>query len=296
MRRIVLSATAIAVLPLVLAACGNTKVSNNTAHLSPQAAVDAAYHTAGVSPTSFHVNETVGLTVNGKSYGRSAIFGNVYSDPSNPTGSYASLTENLLTIGGKSEGNLAMVLKNDKLYINAGDIHGNGLSVTPGWKVMPLQTYINNLDKVSSNSITPSAIRSDQSSLLTALIGSAKITADGSSTVGGQAVNVYTATVPYAKLMSAMSKAQGVLSSSLYAVLSAYHATGIAHLSIETTKSTNQIAGVGGVFSLTFAPFKGSSTKYHFVVSVQQQYTNYGVKFAVSTPVSAKPATNFNGL
>jgi hypothetical protein len=296
MRRIILSATAIAVLPLVLAACGNTKVSTNTAHLSPQAAVDAAYHTAGVSPMSFHVNETIGLTVNGKSYGHSAIFGNVYSDPSNPTAAYASLTESLSTIGGKSEGNLAMVLKNDKLYINAGGIHGNGLSVTPGWKVMPLQTYINNLDSISSNRITPSAIRSNQSSLLTALIGSARITANGSSTVGGQAVNVYTATVPYAKLISAMSKAKGVLSSSLYVVLSAYHATGNVNLTIETTKSTNQIADVGGVFSLVFAPVKGSLTKYHFVINVQQQYTNYGVKFAVSAPASAKPATNFKAL
>jgi hypothetical protein len=189
-----------------------------------------------------------------------------------------------------------MLLKNDALYVNAGGIHASGLSVTSGWKVMPLQTYVNDIGGTSSSTITPTAIRSNQSSLLTAIVGSAKITANGSSTIGGQAVNVYTATAPYAKLIPAMAKSKGVLSSSLGAVLSSYHATGNAKLTIETTKNTDRIANINGVFSATFAPVKGSSTKYHFVVSVQQQYTNYGVKFSVHAPASAKPVTNFKGL
>jgi hypothetical protein len=302
MRRIIFPVTAIAVLPLVLAACGSTsttstKTSSQTgaAHLSPQAAVNAAYHAAGASPASFHVDETVGIAVNGKNYGGSTISGNVYSDPSNPSASYASLTENLSTLG-KSEGGLSMLLKNDKLYINAGGIHASGLSVTSGWKVMPLQTYISDIGGTSSSTITPTAIRSAQSSLLAALVSSAKITANGSSTVNGQAVNVYTATVPYSKLIPAMAKAKGVLSSSLGAVLSSYRTTGDAKLTIETTKSTNRIADINGVFSSTFAPVKGSSTKDHFVISVSQQYSNYGVKFTVHAPASAKTVTNFKGI
>ena len=307
MRRIVLPVTAMAVLPLVLAACGSTsttstKTANNASsqtsasRLSPQAAVDAAYHSAGASPTSFHVDETVGIAVDGKNYGGSTISGNVYSDPSSPSSAYASLTESVLAADNKSEGNLLMLLKNGSLYVNAGGIHASGLSVTSGWKVMPLQTYVNNIGGTASSTITPTAIRSNQSSLLTAIISSAKITSSGSSTVGGQAVNVYTATAPYAKLIPAMVKAKGVLSSSLGAALSAYHVTGDAKLTIETTKSTNQIANIDGVFSATFAPVQGSSTKYHFVISVQQQYTNYGVKFTVTPPASAKAITSFKGL
>jgi len=298
MRRIVLPVTAIAVLPLVLAACGSTSTTSSqtsSSHLSPQAAVDAAYHAAGASPASFHVDETVGITVNGKNYGGSAISGNIYSDPSNPSASYASLTENLSTLG-KSEGSMLMLLKNDRLYINAGGIHASGVSVTSGWKVMPLQTYISEMGTASSSTITPTAIRSAQSSLLAALISSAKITANGSSTINGQAVNVYTATVPYAKLIPAMAKAKGILSSSLSTVLSLYHMTGDAKLTIETTKSTNRIADINGVFSSTFAPVKGSPTKYHFVISVSQQYSNYGVKFTVHAPASAKTVTNFKGI
>jgi hypothetical protein len=161
---------------------------------------------------------------------------------------------------------------------------------------MSLPTYISEMGTTSSSTITPTAIRSVQSSLLTAIVSSAKITANGSSTIGGQAVNVYTATVPYAKLIPAMAKTKGVLSSSLGAVLSSYHANGIAKLTIETTKSTNRIAEVSGAFSATSTPVKGSSTKYHFVIGVQQQYTNYGVKFTVHAPASAKTVTNFKGL
>jgi hypothetical protein len=299
MRRIVLPVTAIAVLPLVLAACGSASTTSSqtgAARISPQAAVDAAYHAAGASPTSFHVNETVGIVVNSKNYRGSTISGDVYSDPSNPAATYASLTENLSALN-KSEGSMLMLLKNDKLYINAGGIHGSGLSVTSGWKVISLQTYANNIDSMASKQITPTAIKSPQSGLLTALVGSAKITADGSSTVGGQAVNVYTATAPYTKLIPAMAKSKGVLSSSLGVVLSAHHATSNAKLTIETTKSTNRIADVNGVFAATFAPFKGSSVKYHFVIiRVQQQYSNYGVKFTVNAPASAKTVTNFKAL
>jgi hypothetical protein len=242
------------------------------------------------------VNETVGIVVNSKNYRGSTISGDVYSDPSNPAATYASLTENLSALN-KSEGSMLMLLKNDKLYINAGGIHGSGLSVTSGWKVISLQTYANNIDSMASKQITPTAIKSPQSGLLTALVGSAKITADGSSTVGGQAVNVYTATAPYTKLIPAMAKSKGVLSSSLGVVLSAHHATSNAKLTIETTKSTNRIADVNGVFAATFAPFKGSSVKYHFVIiRVQQQYSNYGVKFTVNAPASAKTVTNFKAL
>jgi len=79
-------------------------------------------------------------------------------------------------------------------------------------------------------------------------------------------------------------------------VLSSYHTTGVAKLTIETTKSTNRIADVSGVFSSIFAPVKGSTTKYHFVVSVQQQYTNHGVEFTAHAPASAKTVTSFKGL
>ncbi|KJE75308.1 hypothetical protein [Ferrimicrobium acidiphilum] len=122
MRRIVLPVTAIAVLPLVLAACGSTSTTSaktSSAPLSPQVAVDAAYHTAGASPTSLHVDETVGIVVNSKNYRGSTISGDVYSDPSNPAATYVSVTENLSALN-KSEGTMLMLLKNDKPYIKAG--------------------------------------------------------------------------------------------------------------------------------------------------------------------------------
>jgi hypothetical protein len=263
-------------------------------HLSPKASVDAAYRTAGAHPTSFHLSEAVNTTVNGTDYGGDTVSGDVYSDPSNPSASYASLSENI-SILGKSAGNSQTLLKNEKLYINDGGIHGANFNVTSGWKAMSLTTYAQQMHNAKSGDVSPLVNGGNQSSVLGALLGSAKITASGSSEVGGQAVNVYTATAPYAKLIPAMAKAKGQMALGLGAVMSLYHMTGNATVTIETTKSTDQLADVNAVFSSTFS-VKGSSTKYHTSISVQQQYTNYGVKFSVTTPASAKTATSFNGL
>lgn len=296
MRRIIPPVTAVVALPLLLSACGGTtSASTSTAHLSPQTAVDAAYRVAGASPTSFHLNETVNMTVNKKGYGGSTISGDVYSDPSNVSGSYATLTENLSALG-KSEGSLLTLVKNNNVYINAGGIHLSGVSITPGWKVISLSNYFSGLNSASSSSVSPTITTSAQSSLLGAVVNAAKITASGSSTVGGQAVNVYTATASYPKLVKAMSTSKGVLASSLSKVLSLYHMTGTATVTIDIAKSNGRVASVAAVFASTFAPVKGSPTKYHFDLAVQQQYSNYGVKFAVKTPASAKTVTNFKGL
>ncbi|WP_308464469.1 hypothetical protein [Ferrimicrobium sp.] len=295
MRRIILPATAVVALPLLLSACGSTSAIISTAHLSPQAAVDAAYRVAGASPTSFHLNETVNITVNKKGYGGSTISGDVYSDPSHTSGSYASLTENLSVLG-KSEGSLLTLVKNNNVYINAGGIHLSGVSVTPGWKVMSLSNYFSELNSASSSSVSPTITTSAQSSLLPALINDAKISASGSSTVGGQAVNVYTASISYPKLIKALSTSNGVLATALSKTLSLYQMTGTATVTIDIAKSNNRVASVAAVFASTFAPVKGSPTKYHFDLAVQQQYSNYGVKFTVKTPASAKTVTSFKGL
>lgn len=297
MRRIVLPVTAVVALPLLLSACGSASISakTSTAHLSHQAAVAAAYRVAGASPTSFHLNETVNITVNKKGYGGSTISGDVYSDPSHTSGSYASLTENLSALG-KSEGNLLTRIKNNNVYINAGGIHLSGVSITPGWKVISLSNYFAGLNSASSSSVSPTITTSAQSSLLGSVVNGAKITASGSSTVGGQAVNVYTASISYPKLIKALSTSKGVLASALSKVLSLYHMTGTATVTIDIAKSNDRVASVAAVFTSTFAPVKGSPTKYHFDLAVQQQYSNYGVKFTVKTPASAKTVTNFKGL
>jgi hypothetical protein len=241
------------------------------------------------------MNETVDITVNGKNYGGSTISGNVYSDPSSPSAAYASLTENLSTLG-KSEGNILMLLKNTILYINAGGVQMSGASVTPGWKSLSLSVYLNKLSSGSSSPVSPSITTSAQSSLLGAAIDGAKITSHGSSTVGGQAVNVYTATIPYQKLVQGLSNSKGELASSLAKILSLYHMTGTDAITVDIAKSTNRIADVSSAFSSTFAPVKGSPTKYHFDLGVRQQYSNYGVKFTVNAPASAKPITSLKQL
>jgi hypothetical protein len=299
MRRIVLPVTAIAVLPLVLAACGSASTASSkttsTAHLSPQAAVDAAYHTAGANPISFHINEAVYITVNGKNYGDSVISGNVHSDPTRPSASYASLTESLSTLG-KSEGNILMLLKNATLYINAGGVHTSGANITPGWKSLPLSGYLSKINSGSQSPVSPSIITSPQSSLLGAALSGAKITSHGSSTVGGQAVNVYTATIPYQKLANGLSNSKGELASSLSKILSLYHMTGTDEITVDIAKNTNRIADVSSTFSSTFAPVDGSPVKYHFDLGIRQQYSNYGVKFAVRAPASAKSITSLKQL
>ena len=297
MHRIAAPAVAIAVLPLLLSACGsaNTDLKTTTAAPSLQASVDAAYRTAGVSPTSFHLNETVNITVNNKGYGGDTISGNIYSDPSNTSASYASLTDNFSVLG-KNEGNMVLLLKNKELYINDAGVHASGLKATPGWKVMSLADYATAITNVSSSPVVPTIAKSAQSSLLGAILKSGTITANGSSTIGGQAVNVYTATIPYAKLAQAMSTSKGEFASTMVKLMSLYHMTGTVKVTVATTTSTDRIADVSGVFSSTFAPVKGSPTKYHFVLSVQQQYTNYGVKFTVAPPASAKTITSFGAL
>jgi hypothetical protein len=188
------------------------------------------------------------------------------------------------------------MVKDGKVYINAGGIHLSGVSVTQGWKAMSLANYLGGVNNASSSSVVPTMTTNAQSSLLGAVVNAAKITAHGSSTVGGQAVDVYTASIPYPKLIQAMSKSKGQLALSLSRVLSLYHMTGTATVTIDIAKSNNRVASVNSVFASTFTQTKGSSTKYHLDLAVQQQYSNYGAKFKVNPPASAKTVTNFKGL
>jgi hypothetical protein len=191
---------------------------------------------------------------------------------------------------------MEMLLKNGTLYVNANGIHASGASVTPGWKSLPLSSYLNQLSSGSSSPVSPSITTSAQSSLLGAAIDGAKITPNGSSTVAGQAVNVYTVTIPYQKLVQGLSKSKGELAFALSKVLSLYHMTGTDAITVDITKSTNRIADVSSVFSSTFAPVKGSPTKYRFDLAVQQRYSNYGVKFTVNAPASAQSITSLKQL
>jgi len=296
MYRTRLAVTVFAAFPLLLAACGSSSTAKTgSSNLSPRLAVKTAYHSAGTKPESFHVNEVVSVTVDGKAYANSVVAGNVYSDPANTSGSYASLTEQLSTLS-KSEGSLSMLLKNDTLYVDASHIHGSGISVSPGWKAISLSNYSSGIKQMASTSIVPTMIENGQPSLLKAALNGAKVTTGGSATVAGQPVNVYTVSTTYTNLVKAMFKSKGELATSLAKVISLYHMNGTAIVTVDIAKHSDHLAAVGIVMKSTFAPVKGSSVKYNFDISIQQTNSNYGVKFSVSAPATTKTVTNFSDM
>jgi hypothetical protein len=296
MRRLILPVTAAVALPLLLSACGSASTSAKTAHLSPKEAVAASYHKAGSSATSFHLDETATVSINKKVWGETSVSGNIYSDPSNPSASDASLVSSYSTLG-KSSGSVTTLAKGNTVYVNADALHLSGVKINRGWVKMPLSSFRTNANHISSSSADPILTTSAQSSFLKVLLHGGKFTSDGASTFGGKPVNVYTASMTLAQFSHSLSSTTGQLAKSLLIALSLTNTkTGALTFTIDVGKNNGLVAGVKTSFSSLYAPTKGSSTKYHFVLAVQQKYSDYGVSFTVHKPTGARSITSFSAI
>jgi len=290
MRRLVLSAAALASLPLVLSACGGT----SQAAVSPKTAIATAYHVGATSADSYHLSEQVTVSLNKKPEATTSVVGNVYSNPSKPSASYASFTTAYST-AGKNSGPLLILVKNNQTYFNADNFHLSGVTTTPGWKTMPMSTYLQDQNNLSSSTITPVVSMHAQSNMIRTLLQGAKFSSDGTISVNGKTINKYTASTTVAQFSHDISSTSGQLAISLARILSIYHLAGPISFTIETNNNDHLVA-IDASFSAAFKPASGSSTSYQLGISIQEQYSNYGVSFSVQKPSGAKSITSFSSI
>jgi hypothetical protein len=290
MHRFVLPAAVLISLPLVLSACGGA----SQAAVSPRTAVETAYHAGATTSDSYHLNERVTVSINQKPEATTSVVGDIYNNPTKPSSSYATFSTSYST-AGKNSGPLLILVKNNQTYFNASGFHLSGVKTTPGWKTMPMSTYLNDQNSVSSSSITPVISMHAQSNMIRTLLQGAKFSSDGTVTVNGKTVNKYTASTTVAQFSHDISSTSGQLAISLARILSIYHLAGPITFTVETNNNDHLVA-IDASFSASFKPSAGSATNYQLGINIQEQYSHYGLSFSVHKPTAAKSITSFSAI
>ncbi|MHB1731925.1 MAG: hypothetical protein ACYCU8_00455 [Ferrimicrobium acidiphilum] len=282
-RKTVLSMSALLSLPLALAACGSTASSEPAKPVTPQAAVEAAYHQAVTSPNSYHLTSTVTTTHNGALMQTTTISGNVY-DSLKPNGSYGALTVATVIPGQSNEGSMSEIIDNGNLYINATGFRFNGVHKINGWISIPIVKYHSDLSSNTKSSFFP-LVSIHQSELLGSLLKSGKFVSAGTTTLAGQKVDSYKLTLTVAQLAHAAS---GTMAKGIVRTMEAFSVKAPITFTVDVG-SGNRVAFIGTTFPATIF-------KIPVTLTINQQCTNYGVKFSVSPPKNAKPVTSLSVL
>ena len=284
-RKTVLSVSSLRSLPLVLAACGSTASSEpaNTKPVTPQAAVEAAYHQAVTSPNSYRLTSTVTTTHNGALMQTVTVSGDVH-DSLKPNGSYGALTVTVVMPGQSNEGSMSEMIDNGNLYINATGFRLSGIRKINGWISIPIIKYHSDLSSNTKSSFFP-LVSIHQSELLGSLLKSGKFVSAGTTTLAGQKVDSYKLTLTVAQLAHAAS---GTMAKGIVRTMEAFSVKAPITFTVDVG-SGNHVAFIGTTFPATIF-------KIPVTLTINQQCTNYGVKFSVSPPKSAKPVTSLSVL
>ena len=284
-RKTVLSVSSLLSLPLVLAACGSTASSEpaNTKPVTPQAAVGAAYHQAVTSPNSYRLTSTVTTTHNGALMQTVTVSGDVH-DSLKPNGSYGALTVTVVMPGQSNEGSMSEMIDNGNLYINATGFRLSGIRKINGWISIPIIKYHSDLSSNTKSSFFP-LVSIHQSELLGSLLKSGKFVSAGTTTLAGQKVDSYKLTLTVAQLAHAAS---GTMAKGIVRTMEAFSVKAPITFTVDVG-SGNHVAFIGTTFPATIF-------KIPVTLTINQQCTNYGVKFSVSPPKSAKPVTSLSVL
>ena len=284
-RKTVLSVSSLLSLPLVLAACGSTASSEpaNTKPVTPQAAVEAAYHQAVTSPNSYRLTSTVTTTHNGALMQTVTVSGDVH-DSLKPNGSYGALTVTVVMPGQSNEGSMSEMIDNGNLYINATGFRLSGIRKINGWISIPIIKYHSDLSSNTKSSFFP-LVSIHQSELLGSLLKSGKFVSAGTTTLAGQKVDSYKLTLTVAQLAHAAS---GTMAKGIVRTMEAFSVKAPITFTVDVG-SGNHVAFIGTTFPATIF-------KIPVTLTINQQCTNYGVKFSVSPPKSAKPVTSLSVL
>lgn len=284
-RKTVLSVSSLLSLPLLLAACGSTASSEpaNAKPSTPQAAVEAAYHQAVTSPNSYHLTSTVTTMHNGALMQTTTISGNVY-DSLKPNGSYGALTVATVIPGQSNEGSMSEIIDNGNLYINATGFRFNGVRKIDGWVSIPIAKYHSDLNNNTKSSFFP-LVSIHQSELLGSLLKSGKFVSAGTTTLAGRKVDSYKLTLTTTQFAHA---AYGTMAKGIVRTIEAFSVKAPITFTVDVG-SGNRVAFIGTTFPATIF-------KIPVTLTINQQCTDYGVKFSVSPPKSAKPVTSLSVL
>lgn len=276
-------ASALLSLPLLLAACGSTASSAPTKPATPQTAVESAYHQAVTSPNSYHLTSTVTTTHNGALMQTITISGDVH-DSLKSNGSYGALTVATVIPGQSNEGSMSEIIDNGNLYVNATDFRLSGIHKINGWISIPVAKYHSDLSSNTKSSFFP-LVSINQSDLLGSLLKSGKFVSAGTTTLAGQKVDSYKLTLTATQFAHA---AYGTMAKGIVRTTEAFSVKAPITFTVDVG-SGNHIAFIGTTFPATIF-------KIPVTLTINQQCTNYGVKFSVSPPKNAKPVTNLSVL
>lgn len=282
-------------LPLVLAACGSTSSSASTA-TSPKQAIAASYKIASTQADSFHVVESTLATLNGKDVAVTTTSGNIYANPSNTSADYANITA-AYTTNGTSDGSFQIMVKNNHAYFNLDGLHiPNGAKLASGWVVVSLPTYLKSSATATNQAVSSPIPLESRANLLKILLDHGALSSAGTQKVDGHLVNKYVATISVANFEKAITSSSGQLAQELAHLMEIYHLAGNMHFSVGVNSNDMPVY----VNTSVVASFKGSSSSsastYHLGLSINEQFSNYGVSFNVQPPAHAKTLTNFSSL
>ncbi|WP_276947299.1 hypothetical protein [Ferrimicrobium acidiphilum] len=274
-------------LPTVLAACGSTSASTT----SPKQAIATSVKFTSTQPDSFHVSETLSVTLDKSPIAHTTTSGDVYDDPSNPSNDYASLST-VYDTSGHSNGSFQIIVDHGHAYFDMNKLHlPQATSLAKGWVQVPLPSYMSSTQEATKQAVSASIPLNSRFDLLKMLLSHASFSSNGSTSVDGHLVTQYIASISVSKFEQIISPQSGQMATELAHIMEIYRLAGTMKFTVDINSNNLPVQIATSITS----SFKSGST-YQLGIQIASQFSNYGITFKVSPPASAKPLTNFSSI